>query len=247
MKSAGSRGLGALGVLVLTATLGTEACAGKSSSGETTHDGGGTPGASGSGSGGSAAAAGANATPSPSLCRGACSDTADRPSSLPSPKCPEAEPMPAGSCNQVDLECSYGDSPTPACRRLYQCQSEGWMLVSDAAHPCETAVDCPAAPVPGTDCIVSTPQTPCDYGDQLCYCTRAPDDLSVGVPGTWACFGAPMNPACPARLPNIGEGCARQALACDYAVNGCIAAPDSTVFCRDGAWEQGETLPCASK
>jgi hypothetical protein len=245
MSSAEWCRLNATGVLFIAAAFSVEGCSGSSS-----NNGRGAPGASGSngGASGTTLTAGTSATPSPSPCEGRCPDTAERPTPLPRPNCPEVEPDPGSECEDPDLECSYGDSPTPACRHHYQCKSAAWNVLSDAAHPCVMPVDCPAAPpAVGTSCTVSSPGIPCDYGDQLCYCGRAPDDLSVGVPGTWACFGAPVNPACPARLPNIGEGCEPQALACDYAINGCTAPPDSTVFCRDGAWEEGEKLRCISK
>jgi hypothetical protein len=147
-------------------------------------------------------------------------------------------------CDTDQLECSYGDSPTPHCRRYYLCDSGSWQL--DSFFVCQELPDgyCPAEPEQAEQCVVEIPGLPCIYpGDVSCVCQAhlgAP-----GAPGGWNCYGPPVNTACPATLPNIGEGCSTNGVQCNYAVDGCSAPPNSTVYCFDGAWEEGEGLSCA--
>ena len=121
-----------------------------------------------------------------------------------------------------------------------------WALDASDAYPCVTATQCPSAPPQGAACQVEVPGVPCAYTGLLCFCEAA-SDAAAGADGHWGCYGPPADPACPALLPNLGEGCATQALECHYSSNGCTAPPNSTVFCRGGAWEEGQELLCHSK
>jgi len=184
--------------------------------------------------------------PSPDPCVGACTNTSARPAPLPRPQCPELEPSAGAACSEADLRCSYGDAPTPRCRTYYRCSASKWALDASDAYPCVTATQCPSAPPQGAACQVEVPGVPCAYTGLLCFCEAA-SDAAAGADGHWGCYGPPADPACPALLPNLGEGCATQALECHYASNGCTAPPNSTVFCRGGAWEEGQELLCHSK
>lgn len=167
-----------------------------------------------------------------------CPDPGTRPSTLPPPVCPEAEPGVGGECADEGLACSYGDSPTPHCRRYYDCAGGAWELSpANANYTCTAISDCPAKPAFEEACGEAEPGIPCVYGNVLCFCDG----------GYWNCFGPPANEDCPLVLPNIGDGCTEQALECNYASDGCWAPPNSTVFCHDGAWEEGEKLSCHSK
>jgi hypothetical protein len=203
-----------------------------------------TAGASTGSSGQGVDAAGGN--PSPDPCVGACKDSGMRPAPLPRPQCPLLEPTVDAACSEADLRCSYGDAPTPRCRDYYRCSAGKWALDSSAAYPCVTALQCPSAPDPGGACVIEVPGLPCAYTGLLCFC-EASSDPAPGAAGHWGCYGPPVNSACPAQLPNLGEGCETQALECHYASNGCTAPPNSTVFCRGGAWEEGQELLCHSK
>jgi hypothetical protein len=224
----------------------TLACSGKSSTDEDSGAGGGTASSGGTGAPGGASS-GAGGAPSPFPCEGDCADDGVRPTPLPRPDCPEKEPALGGACDEAGLQCSYGDSPTPRCRHYYVCDAATWTADERPSNfTCETAPNCPSAPTTGSACVLEVPGEPCPNGNLWCFC-EAGIDAQIGDTGTWACFGPPMNPACPASLPNLGEGCEEQAVECKYAVNGCTAAPYSTVFCRNGVWEEGEELLCFGK
>jgi hypothetical protein len=222
------------------------ACSGKSASP--------TSGASGAGgSGGSAGgndndSAGAGPAPgSKDVCFGGCEDHVPRPEPLPRPQCPELEPESGESCSTQGLVCSYGDAPVAQCRHAYTCDAGGWALDTSpmSFRPCLALPEgyCPAAPAPMQACTVATPGIPCTYDALSCLCMAR--DPYPGAPGTWACYGPPENVACPATLPNLGEGCESNGTACDYAFDGCTADPNSSLFCYEGAWEQGEGYNCA--
>ncbi len=206
-----------------------------------------TAGADNGSPGGTEAAGGtggAAIVQAPTPCEGPCMDTGPRPTPLPRPICPLQEPQVGEACSVPDLLCSYGDAPTPRCRGYYQCENGSW--TEDAAlnnFPCLANADCPATAANVSQCTLENTGIPCAYPDQLCYCASG-KNKQTGAPGYWNCYGAPVNQDCPATLPNIGEGCAEQGLECHYAVDGCTAPPHSTVFCRDGAWEDGEPLGC---
>lgn len=169
---------------------------------------------------------------------------AEREKPLPPPVCPKAEPGDGEPCDQDRLRCSYGDSPTPLCRRYYQCDAGSWLL--DQAFPCQTLPDdyCPATPAHGDACVVEVPGLPCLYEEDVsCVCVATL--AAQGRPGNWRCYGPPPNKACPPTLPNIGEGCSTNGVQCNYAADGCTAPPNSTVYCFEGAWEEAERLSCS--
>jgi len=200
--------------------------------------------AGGTAGGGTSGMGGMAITQAPTPCEGACMDTGPRPMPLPRPTCPTQQPQVGDACSVADLLCSYGDAPTPRCRAYYHCENGSW--APDAAlnnYPCLMNADCPDVAANLSQCTLENAGIPCAYPDQLCYCASG-KNKQAGAPGYWNCYGAPMNQNCPATLPNIGEGCAVQGLECHYAVDGCSAPPHSTVFCREGAWEDGEPLGC---
>jgi hypothetical protein len=166
---------------------------------------------------------------------------------LPRPVCPELEPDDGASCPNQGLLCSYGDAPVAQCRHAYACDASVWHLDTSrmSSRPCLPLPDdyCPATPQHMQPCTVATPGIPCSYEALSCLCmAREP---RPGAAGTWACYGPPENAACPATLPNLGEGCASNGAACDYSFDGCTADPNSSLFCYEGAWERGEGYSCA--
>ncbi len=187
-----------------------------------------------------------------SPCLGACTDDlAARPKPLPRPTCPEQEPMLGAACDQRYLQCSYGDDDLVACRRFYECrESWGWAARYDPER-CAAVTDavaelCPSErPAADASCVITAfgAGIPCAYRDVTCSCVAR--FSVVGAPGAWQCYGPPRDPACPRRLPNLGEGCATKGKSCYYAPDGCYAYPYTTVFCYQGEWEEAEELPCA--
>lgn len=184
--------------------------------------------------------------PSPFRCNGACTDTLPRPGPLPRPVCPVEEPAYGNACEQTGLICGYGTSPNPFCRRDYECEESTWVVPQQLQQT--RCVELPAGycpqerPPDGTPCLISDAGTeaPCSYGDLGCYC-QPPTPFYTGNEGNWTCLGPPMDPRCPASIPNIGEGCATQALECYYEASACGAHPYSHVFCYRGAWEPSGT------
>jgi hypothetical protein len=244
-----------LGWLLLFATYpplvscgGTQTDDGTGSEGGAATIGGG----SGDSTGGSSNDPSELATP----CPGPCGDEGERPQPLPRPRCPESEPALGGPCDSNDLVCGYGDALTPHCRTYYQCTEDAGDLIwaastpfDEQAWPClELPSDyCPAdVPTEGDACTIEAPGIPCGYGNVSCLCSgRNP---APGNSGTWQCYGAPRNTACPTTLPNIGEGCSEEqwGIQCNYTIptTGYCAPPHSTVFCYQGEWEPGEDIAC---
>ena len=226
--------LASLGAVALLAV----ACGGSAVQGASDAGASGSTSAGGpdAGVGGPGAGAGG---PSSSPCLDTpCPDTAPRPTPLPSPKCPEIEPIAGSVCAEAELHCGYGDSPAANCRRSYTCQSSAvgsaWTLDSVTNTPaCNTPGpdQCPAQPMARTSCDARDLGLACAYPGLTCQC----DERFKGGFG-WSCFGAPENPACPARQPNVGQGCVPNGLACDYVVDGCDAPPNVALECVDGAW-----------
>jgi hypothetical protein len=218
-------------------------------SGDETHGGGGGAigGSSGTIAGNSNAGGSSGTEPdSPAPCYGGCKDPdAPRPPPLPRPICPESEPEVDAACDRSGLRCSYGTAKTPQCRDQYECRAGSWQPV-ESVWPCSThpAGYCPKAPQHEAACTIEIEGIgiPCDYGAVRCSCVSRV--IQQDSPGMWVCIGPPENPACPAELPNLGEGCQENGLECNYAWDGCTAAPGSTVFCFDGAWEEGTPLVC---
>jgi hypothetical protein len=198
------------------------------------------------GSAGHGAQGGARAPETGNACSYPCESVpaAEREKPLPPPVCPDLEPGDGEACDPDRLICSYGDSPTPLCRRYYHCDAGRWAL--DRALECQKLPDdyCPAAPAQGKACVVEVPGLPCSFDDDVsCVCVGSL--AARGQPGSWHCYGPPSNKACPATLPNIGEGCATNGVQCNYAADGCSAPPNSTVYCFEGAWEEAERLSCS--
>jgi len=177
-----------------------------------------------------------------------CEVIDDRPVPGPRPICPEAEPVVGETCAEPGLVCGYGDAATPTCRHYYECTETGWRLdprINEDRYACEEQPEefCPAEPPPlGLACTPTGAWAPCVYEDAMCSCMIG-DHWASGSE-RWLCYGPPRDADCPKSLPNIGEGCATQGVQCSY-LEGCDFPPYSTVFCRNGAWEEGErSTPC---
>lgn len=173
-----------------------------------------------------------------------------RPHPSSRPKCPETEPSGGDACTIPGLRCGYGDRPRPECRRHYECSQGRWTSTGVFfVEPCREPPDgqCPAErPEHGTRCETASPW-PCEYGNALCYCPEACDTRLSGVPCKqeigpkhWHCIPPPADPACPAKFPNVGQGCDRQGLQCKYGV--LCDAP--RMFCRNGVWEFAGSAGC---
>jgi hypothetical protein len=205
--------------------------------------------------GGGAGAVGAPPPAPSSRCKRACAVEGPRPVPTAGPACPQAEPADGAACDTPLLTCAYGDSASAACRRSYDCQesaaSAKWVLNTalQESYPCSTlpADYCPATPpVELTPCTVAAYNMPCVYGSLVCYCGGFSVPMDAGSSGKWGCVGPPADLACPALLPNVGEGCASEGTECDYA-DGCLDPASANVFCHGGAWEQGTPYTCIGK
>lgn len=229
---------------------GTGMTAGASSGGTTSMQAGGIDG-------GPAVRADGQARPASQRCIGPCQNEGMRPVPSARPKCPEVEPTSGQACADTNLECSYGDNPSAPCRRLYGCQQADagltWFLdpARQESYPCTSLPDgyCPATPPAQLSyCTVASYNTPCVYGTLLCYCDGFDVPVAAGTPAHWGCSGPPADLACPAALPNIGEGCSSQTQGteCDYA-GGCLDPTSGNVFCYNGVWELGTPYTCIGK
>lgn len=172
----------------------------------------------------------------------------DRQLAGPRPVCPEEEPELGEACPRPGLVCGYGSSAMPNCRKHYQCAETGWVEdphIPRDRYPCDEAPPgyCPSEPPPrDTACTPVPARAPCVYAEVQCSCVSG----SHWATGTdqWLCYGPPNNPQCPETLPNIGEGCSTPGVQCSY-IEDCEFPPYSTVFCRLGAWEEGQRgTPC---
>jgi hypothetical protein len=190
----------------------------------------------------------------PYPCIGGCSEEIQRPEPLPRPQCPENAPQVGDNCDHAGLICTYGNSPNAECRRTYECNVT-WKVPpntppSSSMNPCYEVPEgyCPPqAPEHDSECIMGPAgarQQPCEYGELNCYCYTGhigylDNSGSQGSPGVWGCYGPPEDPACPADLPNIGEGCDTPGTQCNYHFDGCISAEENYVFCHEGVWGVG--------
>jgi len=217
------------------------ASSGSGGLGGATRNDAGAPGSSG------APAAAGSTDGGKTPCYGGCTTQVDRPKPSAPPVCPATEPGAGSACANESLRCSYGDSSTAQCRRIHQCMAGTWEADTSISsrYSCDPlpADYCPAEPHHQQPCTIATVGMPCTYGELSCVCFAR--DPAPGKPGNWLCYGPPANPACPALVPNLGAGCASKGLACNYDGDACQAAPNSSLFCFDGAWEEGEGYNCA--
>jgi hypothetical protein len=161
---------------------------------------------------------------------------------LPRPVCPMDDPLEGDACNTQGLDCSYGEAPNPACRRLYWCDSGLWHRDETIVCPEVPQDYCSEQPAPRESCDYSLAGVPCSYDEHVSCVCYSPNGLAAGA--AWFCYGPSANKACPPTLPNIGEGCATNGTHCIYNVDGCYAPRNSTVYCFDGAWQEGDRLTC---
>jgi hypothetical protein len=190
------------------------------------------------------------------LCYGGCDDSdASRAVSLARPLCPSTDPIVGEACTSPSLACSYGDAVVSWCRRHYECRNGFWQepetIGRYAANLCSNHPPglCPKAPPHEKPCEVAEVEqgsyVPCEYPGLTCWCEASRRE--AGNPGTWQCYGPPLDIRCPSTLPNIGEGCASSGAECSYVPTGCYSFPYSSVFCFEGQWEAiANPLVCAN-
>jgi hypothetical protein len=148
-------------------------------------------------------------------CLGPCDDDiSKRPQPLPRPSCPEQEPTLGDKCEHERERCGYGSASVALCRHYYDCIDGVWGPSTKNMSPCEAppAVCSPTPPENGKACPGDN-GIPCDYDLVSCFCLGF---RVFSSPGAWFCYGPPRDPRCPAKLPNVGEGCADQGIACSY-------------------------------
>jgi hypothetical protein len=226
-----------------SAQAGSGAAAGSSSGAV-----GGSGGQSGGGDGEADTEAGLPCVKDPLMRQAPCQTGGEHALPGPRPFCPDTEPGLGDTCDNPGLLCSYGDAVTPTCRKYYACAENEWRLdphIDAERYPCDepAAGYCPAEPPPyHTSCTPVPGRAPCVYADVLCACVSG-HHWAAGT-DEWLCYGPPRDPNCPRSLPNIGEGCSTPGVQCSY-IEDCELPPYSTVFCRNGVWEEGErSTPC---
>jgi len=168
-------------------------------------------------------------------------------SSEPGVRCPMAEPQEGAPC-PGRLDCTYGDSLRPDCRRMFVCQDgsrgETTPTVWSSRPSCRPPPPdfCPINPPASERCVpIADPneRAPCEYPpDVVCSC---PCHLSPSAPGCdlnqkWKCYDPPAEPGCPPSVPNLGSSCT-QGIRCEYG-DPCEGWGMVT-FCRGGLWEVG--------
>ena len=182
-------------------------------------------------------------------CSGSCEDgNAARPAPLPRRFCPEIPPTLGSPCGGIDGLCGYGDSNIAACRSYFHCDGGRWRLAPGLAElSCPESPSCPASYPHGESCVVAAKgfTDPCEYpGGFVCYCGLQ-EAVPPGGTSVWQCWGPPHDTRCPERLPNIGEGCEDDALACTYTPEPCVTLATASVTCSEGTWQirQGQFCP----
>ena len=181
--------------------------------------------------------------PSPqNPCEGPCADDITlRPSPLPRPACPPLPPSVGDGCEVERLRCSYG-AGHPECHTYFDCLGGTWQATIGApgVGACVQPTNCPSEPSSRERCAFET-SVPCEYPGQSCVCYAR----WGGPVGNWLCYGPPRDVKCPATLPNLGEGCAEQGVACSYGQYDCNSPSFTGVFCFRGQWEQQSGGGCA--
>jgi hypothetical protein len=228
------------------------ACAGKATSSKLAGESGsGTVEGSGGGSeaalGGSAGRLGHDSSSFPCSLDETCTASGQRPEATPKPSCPESLPPERSACHSEGIACSYGASVTAYCRTYVSCVSDVWTTPDNRKDVCLTQPTgfCPTEPAQGASCTVGDVDVfvPCEYpGGIACYCLGNPVGIT-GAHGAWECYAPPTSSACPALLPNIGDGCDTNGQSCHYGIvqQGCFA-PYADVFCYQGAWEVAQAV-----
>ncbi|HEX2672087.1 MAG TPA: hypothetical protein VHM25_14500 [Polyangiaceae bacterium] len=225
----------------------TSAASGGSLSSGGTNGGAANANAGTSATAGSAVAGNLGSDNGKTPCYGGCATHPERPAPSAPPACPTSEPAAGAACDRDALRCGYGDSRAVQCRRLYECLNGAWQadVSISQRYSCDPLPTdyCPTTPQHEQPCVIANVGMPCTYGELSCICFAS--SPMPGKPGNWLCYGPPANPQCPATAPNLGDGCSSNGLGCNYDADACNAAPTSSLFCFDGAWEQGEGYNCA--
>lgn len=177
-------------------------------------------------------------------------DLTQRPTPSERPFCPPTEVMEGAACSDPGRTCAYGDAVSGGCKRTLRCEVGAWRLAYRVGSWChDEAAACPASqPESGADCIVVVPEGPsCAYDELTCFCVGQGPPGSRGI---WRCYGPPRDTRCPAKLPNVGQGCGAesQGVECWYGPDTLYSCfPDANyVFCRNGEWELAGAPRCAS-
>lgn len=156
-------------------------------------------------------------------------------------ECPTSVPLERDTCEIERISCTYGDSTLPECRTRATCRSGQWVLAFDGE--CEALPDdyCPAE-APEGPCNPVLPDvlgegvvefSACGYGESticLCKCFGA---SCLELTPNWECIGPPDDERCPGAIPNVGERCDEDGLACDYG-DPCTSGAGR--ICRYGVW-----------
>lgn len=150
--------------------------------------------------------------------------------------CPAAEPSADGICGVAALRCTYGDSPSPSCRRGYLCQDGKWLVDGLGCFPDPPA--CPAGATEGIECAEQPNR--CVTGVQVCVCGPCGGAGCPDPPWFWSCGSIPTM-GCPELLPNDGTACADGTLVCHYGV---FCSDEATARCTDGAWKWDPSFAC---
>ncbi len=215
-------------ILVCCLALALGACGGSVSgsggAGGTTGTGGsstgGTTGTGGSSTGGTTATGGTTTT-----------TTTGGPTG-----CPAVEPSADGACDVAALRCTYGDSPSPSCRRGFLCQGGKWQVDGLGCFPEPPA--CPAGATDGIEC--SDQPNRCVTSVQVCVCGPCGGAGCPDPPWFWSCGSIPTM-GCPELLPNDGTACDDTSLVCEYGV---FCNDEATARCTNGAWKWDPSLAC---
>jgi len=145
--------------------------------------------------------------------------------------CPATQPF-SGPCSPVGLECGYGDDPRPGCRPVAKCTSSGWSSGVGACPPPPTTT-CPTtlADAEGKACTVIGAY--CTYGERTCGCGNCFGG-PCGTDAKWVCDPKNDDPACPAKLPNLGVACTKAGSKCTYG--SCAVGNIAGRECKGGVW-----------
>ena len=150
--------------------------------------------------------------------------------------CPPSEPTPNDACSVAALHCTYGDSPSPSCRKGFLCQDGTWLADGLGCDP--GPAECPAGATEGAECT-EQPNS-CVTAVQVCVCGPCGGAGCPDPPWSWVC-GAIPGMGCPDALPNDGTACDDPTLVCSYGV---FCADEATARCKNGAWKWDPSFAC---
>ena len=146
--------------------------------------------------------------------------------------CPAAPPAIGSGCGARALDCSFGDSPLPECRRQFSCVRGQWTN-GPRYGTCRQSAACPQAqPAQTSACAGRDAGNRCAFpSGALCTCTAEVCGGSgcTHLPAPqWFC--TQVAAGCPRKVPNAGAVCDAGPQNCEYEYCGVTAT------CRDGIW-----------